>query len=291
MTRESYQQTYERYLQAIEPALKQALLGRIEPLEKSMGYSLLSGGKRLRPVLTLASCALLGGELSSALPFAAAVEMIHAYSLIHDDLPCMDDDDLRRGQPTNHKVFGEAMAVLAGDGLQSLAYETMLHGEMDTRKWRAMQAVAKGAGTRGMVSGQVRDMEATGHKIEIEQLRTIHREKTGGLILAACQAGAYMAGGSEEDLARISTYAQNLGLAFQIADDILDVTATAEELGKTPGKDEKEQKTTYVSLYGVEKAQALAEKAADEAARALAGYGEKAEFLSITAKNAAKRRK
>lgn len=217
--------------------------------------------------------------------------MIHAYSLIHDDLPCMDDDDLRRGQPTNHKVFGEAMAVLAGDGLQSLAYETMLHGEMDTRKWRAMQAVAKGAGTRGMVSGQVRDMTATGHKIEIEQLRTIHGEKTGALILAACQAGAYMAGGSEEDLARISTYAQNLGLAFQIADDILDVTATAEELGKTPGKDEKEQKTTYVSLYGVEKAQALAEKAADEAARALAGYGEKAEFLSITAKNAAKRRK
>ena len=207
--------------------------------------------------------------MEEAVPFAAAVEMIHAYSLIHDDLPCMDDDDLRRGKPTNHKVFGEAMAVLSGDGLQSLAYETMLSHGYKENAWKAAGAVAQGAGSMGMVSGQVRDMQATGQEVSADTLRRIHAEKTGALILAACLAGAYMAGAKAQEIESITSYAKALGLAFQIADDILDVTSTAEELGKTPGKDEKEHKTTYVSLYGLERAQQLAEQAAEQAQQAL----------------------
>lgn len=291
MNREPYQKAYDRYLSMIEPALAAAVEGRVAPLREAMAYSLLSGGKRLRPVLALACCEMLGGDARQALPFACAVEMIHAYSLIHDDLPCMDDDDLRRGRPTSHKKFGEAMAVLAGDGLQALAYETMLRAPYSQARWLAMQAVAQGAGTEGMVSGQVRDIGATGRRIGPETLRRVHAEKTGALILAACRAGAFCAGAEQTALQAVSEYAAALGLAFQIADDVLDVTATAEELGKTPGKDEKEQKTTYVSLYGLERAQALADQAADQAARALAGFGNKAEFLSMTAQNAAKRRK
>lgn len=291
MKREFYQKAYDRYLSMIEPALAAAVEAAVEPLREAMAYSLLSGGKRLRPVLVLASCELLGGDARQALPFACAVEMIHAYSLIHDDLPCMDDDDLRRGQPTSHKKFGEAMAVLAGDGLQALAYETMLCLPHSQAHWRAMQAVAYGAGPRGMVSGQVRDIGATGRQIGPEALRRIHAEKTGALILASCQAGAHCAGADTEALNAVTAYARALGLAFQIADDVLDVTATAEELGKTPGKDEKEQKTTYVSLFGLEKAQKLAEQAAREASQALADFGDKADFLSMTAQNAAKRRK
>lgn len=291
MKPEAYQKRYEAYVSLIEPALTKALEGRLAPLQQSMAYSLLAGGKRLRPVLTLACCDLLGGSVEEAVPFAAAVEMIHAYSLIHDDLPCMDDDDLRRGKPTNHKVFGEAVAVLSGDGLQSLAYETMLSQGYNENAWKAARAVAQGAGSMGMVSGQVRDMQATGQEVSAETLQKIHAEKTGALILAACLAGAYMAGAKAQDIESITGYAKALGLAFQIADDILDVTSTAEELGKTPGKDEKEHKTTYVSLYGVERAQQLAEQAAEQAQQALVRFGRKAEFLSITAQKAVKRRK
>ena len=291
MKPEAYQKQYEAYVSLIEPALSKALEGRLAPLQQSMAYSLLAGGKRLRPVLTLACCDLLGGSVEEAVPFAAAVEMIHAYSLIHDDLPCMDDDDLRRGKPTNHKVFGEAMAVLSGDGLQSLAYETMLSQGYKENAWKAAGAVAQGAGRMGMVSGQVRDMQATGQEVSADTLRRIHAEKTGALILAACLAGAYMAGAKAQEIESITSYAKALGLAFQIADDILDVTSTAEELGKTPGKDEKEHKTTYVSLYGLERAQQLAEQAAEQAQQALARFGKKTEFLSITAQKAVKRRK
>lgn len=291
MKAEAYQNQYDAYVSLIEPALSQALEGRLAPLQRSMAYSLLSGGKRLRPVLTLACCDVLGGSVEKAVPFAAAVEMIHAYSLIHDDLPCMDDDDLRRGKPTNHKVFGEAMAVLSGDGLQSLAYETMLGQAYSESAWHALQTIASGAGTMGMVSGQVRDMQATGQAVSAETLRQIHAEKTGALILAACLAGAHIAKANAKEIDGIARYARALGLAFQIADDILDVTSTAEELGKTPGKDEREHKTTYVSLYGLEMAQQLAEQAAEEAGQALAGLGRQTEFLSITAQRAVKRRK
>ena len=291
MKPEAYQKQYKAYVSMIEPVLSKALEGRLAPLQQSMAYSLLAGGKRLRPVLTLACCDFFGGSVKEAVPFAAAVEMIHAYSLIHDDLPCMDDDDLRRGRPTNHKVFGEAMAVLSGDGLQSLAYETMLSRAYSENAWRAIRAVAQGAGTMGMVSGQVRDMQAAGQAVSAEALRQIHAEKTGALILAACLAGAHIAGAKAQDIEGITGYATALGLAFQIADDILDVTSTAEELGKTPGKDEKERKTTYVSLYGLERAQQLAEQAAEQAQQALAHFDKKAEFLSITAQKAVKRRK
>ncbi len=291
MKPEAYQAQYDAYLSLIEPVLSKALEGRLVQLKEGMAYSLLAGGKRLRPVLTLACCDLLGGSVEEAAPFAAAVEMIHAYSLIHDDLPCMDDDDLRRGKPTNHKVFGEAMAVLSGDGLQSLAYETMLSQAYSENAWRAIRAVAQGAGTMGMVSGQVRDMQATGQAVSAETLRRIHAEKTGALILAACLAGAHIAKANAKEIDSIARYAKALGLAFQIADDILDVTSTAAELGKTPGKDEREHKTTYVSLYGLEMAQQLAEQAAEEAEQALAGFGRQAEFLSITAQKAVKRRK
>ena len=181
--------------------------------------------------------------------------------------------------------------MLAGDGLQSLAYETMLHQAYSERGWLAMRDLAQGAGTCGMVSGQVRDMQATGKHISQEALRRVHEEKTGALILAACLAGAHIAGANETQIHAIEQYARALGLAFQIADDVLDVTSTAEELGKTPGKDQKEEKTTYVSLYGVETAQKLAEQAAQRAENALLSFGEKAEFLRITAQKSANRRK
>ena len=199
----SFKEIQKEKTAQIEQILK-AYLPRVQGYQEvimdAMSYSMLAGGKRLRPVLTLACCDLLGGSVEEAVPFAAAVEMIHAYSLIHDDLPCMDDDDLRRGKPTNHKVFGEAVAVLSGDGLQSLAYETMLSQGYNENAWKAARAVAQGAGSMGMVSGQVRDMQATGQEVSAETLQKIHAEKTGALILAACLAGAYMAGAKAQDM-------------------------------------------------------------------------------------------
>lgn len=291
----NYDFSYRTYVGYVEPALKQVLAGIHPPLKEAMAYSLLAEGKRLRPVLVLACCDAVGGEINNALPFACAIEMIHAYSLIHDDLPCMDDDDLRRGRPTNHKVFGEGMAVLAGDGLLSLAFELMAQQAANAAApagaSAALLAVARGAGVHGMVGGQSRDLTNTGQAIDLNELRRIHAQKTGALITAACLAGAYLGGADETKRKAIEAYGQQLGMAFQIADDILDATADAQSLGKTPGKDARDHKTTYVSLCGLEQARALARSAAQTAMNALEPLGEAAWFLCKTAQRAASRSK
>lgn len=261
---------YEERLHAdvarIEAYLKDCFGGR-EPradLYDAMNYSLLSGGKRLRPVLTLAVCRLCGGTEEQALPFACACEMVHTYSLIHDDLPCMDDDDLRRGKPTNHKVYGEATAVLAGDGLLTAAFETIAEAPLPPQRVvAAVSCLGRAAGARGMVGGQVLDMAGEGHALTLDQVEELQRLKTGALISAAAELGCIAAGGSEAQRAAVSRYAQSLGLAFQIQDDMLDVVGDEAVLGKPIGSDVRSEKVTFVTLKGMPACQALvAEKTA-----------------------------
>ena len=217
-------------------------------LYDAMKYSLTAGGKRLRPVLLLAACDFAGGDIKEALPYAIAIEYIHTYSLIHDDLPAMDNDDLRRGLPTNHKVYGEALAILAGDGLLNTAFEAMTKDMMMyfddpakiTKRVKAAYEIAKGAGVKGMVAGQVSDMESEESDISNEMLFYIHLNKTGALIKAAIKAGLYLGDPDSKMFERMDAYAENLGLSFQIADDILDVVGSAEELGKNVGQDAKD---------------------------------------------------
>ncbi len=262
----------------------------------AMRYSLLGGGKRIRPMLVLEFCRLCGGQPEAAVPFACAVEMIHTYSLIHDDLPCMDNADLRRGRPSNHKVFGEAAALLAGDGLLTAAFETMLSEDAlrlagADRAARAAGILARAAGAYGMVGGQVLDLAAEGQKASLEYLQQMDSRKTGALIVACAQMGCAIAGADDEKMEAAGRYAAALGLAFQIQDDILDVTSTAEELGKTVGGDVQNEKSTYVSLLGLQKArqqvQALTQKAKD----ALAVFGEQADTLCDLADSLACRAK
>ena len=223
-------------------------------LYDAMRYSLLTGGKRLRPVLVLEACRLCGGAVEDALPFAGAIEMVHTYSLIHDDLPCMDDDDLRRGRPTNHKVFGEANAVLAGDGLLTAAFETMLAPGQKLPPERVLEAagiLARAAGGRGMVGGQVLDMAGEGRALGLTEVEELQRLKTGALIRAAVEMGCAVAGGAEEQREALCRYADCLGLAFQIQDDILDVVGDEATLGKPIGSDVRSDKTTFVALKGL----------------------------------------
>ncbi len=226
-----------------------------EILNKAMRYSVFAGGKRLRPVLMMAACEAFGGKSEDVLPFACAMEMIHTYSLIHDDLPAMDNDDLRRGIPTNHKVFGEDMAILAGDGLLSLAFETMadaLMKDSDRRYIKAFKAIAAAAGTRGMVAGQTVDVISEGKEVDSKTLEYIHINKTSAMIRGAIEAGAYIAGAKDEDVKKLALAGEKTGLAFQIQDDILDVESTQEVLGKPVMSDIKNEKKTFVSMYGVE---------------------------------------
>jgi geranylgeranyl diphosphate synthase type II len=228
-------------------------------LFEAMRYTLAAKGKRLRPILLLLTCESVGGDVRGAIPYACAIEFIHSYSLIHDDLPAMDNDDLRRGEPTNHKVFGEGMAILAGDGLLSAAFELMHkeyliyldRPELLRRHIRAGAEIAKGCGCRGMVAGQSADLEAEGLVVSPELLDYIHINKTAALIRAAICAGAYLGGAGEQDIRYLSDYGENLGLAFQVMDDILDVTGETETLGKTVGKDEDAHKATYPSVQGL----------------------------------------
>lgn len=259
-----------------------------ELLEKSvysaMRYSLLAGGKRLRPVLSLAVCDMLGGELNEILPFACAIEMIHTYSLIHDDLPAMDNDDYRRGKPTNHKMYGEALAILAGDGLLNMAFELMLDSTSNNcnnieNKVRAMSYIAKSSGTRGMIGGQVIDTESENKEVPFETLEYMHRCKTGALIKAPVMSAAIICKASEEDLRSLEAYAGNLGLAFQIKDDILDVEGSTEKLGKKVGSDESNKKTTYVSLYGLEKSKQMLKETTEQAIKSIEKFGTNATFL------------
>ena len=255
-------------------------------LYDAMRYSLLAGGKRIRPVLLLECCRICGGDPQAALPFAGAVEMIHTYSLIHDDLPCMDDDDLRRGRPTNHKVYGEATAVLAGDALLTAAFEFMLESQAALPPERALEAagiLARAAGGRGMVGGQVLDMAGEGHALGLNEVEELQRLKTGALISAAAEMGCVLAGGTAEQRQGAVRYAQCLGLAFQIQDDILDVVGDEATLGKRVGSDAKREKTTFVTLKGVEACRELVEKLTAEAEDALSCFGPEGESLRALA--------
>ena len=246
-------------------------------LYDSMLYSLMAGGKRVRPVLLLETCRMCGGDVAAALPFACAVEMIHTYSLIHDDLPCMDDDDLRRGKPTNHKVYGEATAVLAGDALLTGAFEVMLeeYGDLPLdRVVRAAACLGRAAGSRNMVGGQTLDMAGEGHTLSLEEVSELYALKTGALIIAAARMGCILSGGTDEQLEAVTRFAEKVGLAFQIQDDILDVEGDEQTLGKPIGSDAKSEKNTYVSIRGLEASRELVTQLTDEALQALTIFEE-----------------
>jgi len=284
------------YREIIEGALSAyiAACGAPRQLREAMEYSLNAGGKRLRPVLALFTCDMLGGDVRRALPFACALEMIHTYSLIHDDLPCMDDDDFRRGRPSNHRVFGEANAVLAGDGLLSYAFEIMIDAvkaDVSENTINAAAAVALGAGVKGMVAGQAIDLASeTADDPGIDELRFIQANKTAAMIKASILAGAHIAGASEEQLAALGRYGEAYGALFQMTDDILDVEGDFEGMGKTLGKDEAENKLTYISLYGMSRAKELAEETARQAVDAIEIFGERAALLRELAKSCIHRR-
>ena len=279
----SYSAQYEYFRRAVEEALQDAVPQDVpEPLRSAMRYSLLAGGKRLRPVLLLAAYALAQEDLTPALPFACALEMVHTYSLIHDDLPAMDNDDLRRGKPTCHKVYGEGMAVLAGDGLLSLAFETMAQSG-HPRAFEAMRELALRCGTRGMVAGQCADLAAEKMGGDAELLRYIHQHKTADLLTAPLVMGLTLAGAQHALIGAGRAYGQHLGMAFQIIDDILDVTGDAAALGKTVGKDAQKNKCTWVSLYGLDQARADAARYTQQAIDSLAPFGERANFLKTLA--------
>ncbi len=251
-------------------------------LKEAMLYSLTAGGKRLRPTLALAAAEILGTQPGEVIAFACAIEMIHTYSLIHDDLPAMDNDDFRRGKPTNHKMFGEAMAILAGDALLNLAYETMLKDALagnSMAKLRAMEAVAGYAGARGMIGGQVIDLQGEGRRVDSQELTAMHRLKTGALIKAPVEAAAIISGAGQEQFAALSNFSANLGLAFQIKDDILDVEGSMEEMGKRPGSDAIGEKSTYVTLYGIDRSKQMLQQVTDEGIAFLQVFGSRADFL------------
>ena len=252
-----------------------------ETLEKAMEYSLMAGGKRLRPVLLMAAADAVGKDGAAFLTTGCAIEMIHTYSLIHDDLPAMDNDDYRRGKPTNHKVFGDGIAVLAGDALLTLAFEVMLRqeGAAPETLVTVVSEMSRAAGPYGMVGGQVLDLEGEGRRLDLAALRKIHMGKTGALFCAAIRSGAILAGAKEEELAALTLYAERFGLAFQITDDILDVTGDEAAIGKPVGSDVRNEKATYVTLTSLEEAKKLAEDAVEEAVAALDTFGERAVFL------------
>jgi geranylgeranyl diphosphate synthase type II len=271
----------------VDQALQQALsAGGAFPrtIDKAMRYSLFSGGKRIRPILALASGEAVGGVIERIMPFACALEMIHSYSLVHDDLPAMDDDDLRRGKPTNHIVFGEGIAILAGDGLLTEAFRIMsegalLPGQDRTAALRAMREIAVGAGAAGMVGGQVADLESEQKKPTRALVEYIHTRKTGALIRAAVRAGAWIGGAKPGQFARLDRYGAAVGLAFQVADDILDVEGGADKTGKREGRDAELQKVTYPAAVGMEKAKRKARELLDEALAALTSFGAAADPL------------
>jgi geranylgeranyl diphosphate synthase type II len=272
----------------VEVALDESLaIAYPETVYEAMRYSLLAGGKRLRPILCLATCEMLGGTTAMAMPTACALEMIHTMSLIHDDLPAMDNDDFRRGKPTNHKVYGEDIAILAGDGLLSYAFEYVADKTPNVPADRVLQVIVrlgKAVGAEGLVGGQVVDLQSEGKAdVSIETLNYIHTHKTGALLEVCVVSGAILAGATAAEITKLSRYAQNIGLAFQIVDDILDITATQEELGKTAGKDLTAQKVTYPSLWGLEKSRLEAQKLVDEAIASLSDYGDRAVPLQALA--------
>lgn len=261
------------------------------PVYDAMRYSIMAGGKRLRPVLCLAVCDMLGGCIDDALRFGVAIEHIHTYSLIHDDLPCMDNDDLRRGMPTCHKKFGEATALLAGDGLLTGAFEYLsdLNGYKSASPETVIKAISQisaAAGCEGMIGGQVVDLECEGKEdVELDTLNYLHYRKTGALIRVSAVSGAFAANTTDEDIEAIADFAEKLGLAFQIKDDILDCTGDESVLGKPIGSDAENGKTTYVTILGLENARKKADEITNDAVKILDRFGEKADFVKELALN------
>jgi geranylgeranyl diphosphate synthase type II len=258
---------------------------RPKTIHHAMRYSIFAGGKRLRPVICLASAEVVKGRIENAMPLACAVECIHTYSLIHDDLPAMDNDDFRRGKPTSHKVYGEGMAILAGDGLLTIAFEIAVQGKATSRYSYAdyVREIAKASGSQGMVGGQVADLEGEGKKITPADLRYIHENKTAALIAGSIRLGAMSANATPAQLKHLTDFGQSLGLAFQVIDDILDVTQTTEKLGKSAGKDVAAQKATYPALLGLDKAKKEADRLTARARAALKPFGKNAAPLEAIA--------
>ena len=286
--------TAKEYKEAVDRALEGYFHAEDFPfaeLAEAMRYSLLAGGKRIRPTLVLEFCRIAGGDVEAAMPVACAVEMLHTYSLIHDDLPCMDNDDLRRGRPTNHKVYGECTATLAGDCLQAEAFGTILRSALPADRRAACAEILSGAaGLDGICGGQYMDMAWEGRALREDELNDINNRKTSALLIAACQMGVAAAGGSEEQLEAAGLYAAAVGLAFQIRDDMLDVLSTEQELGKPIGSDAQEQKNTFMALYGEEKCAAMVKKLTEAAKQALRECFDDCDFLCALADSMAVRR-
>jgi geranylgeranyl diphosphate synthase type II len=262
-----------------------SLTTRPKTIHQAMRYSIFAGGKRLRPIICLAAAEVINGKSDNAIPLACAVECIHTYSLIHDDLPCMDNDDFRRGKPTSHKVYGEGIAVLAGDALLTIAFEIATHCKSQPRYSHAviLRELAAASGSQALVAGQVADLEGEGKKISPADLRYIHENKTAALIAGSIRLGAMSANATPKQLEKLTEFGQSLGLAFQVIDDILDVTQTTEKLGKSAGKDIAAQKATYPALLGLEKAKAEADRLTRTARAALKPFGKHAAPLEAIA--------
>lgn len=283
----SFQKDIKTRQEYVEACLQNcvSLLDAYPPLiHEAMHYALFNGGKRLRPIMVCEAALLGGGSREDAIPAACAIEMIHSYSLVHDDLPCMDDDDFRRGKPTCHKVYGEANAVLTGDALLTAAFELLSQNaqasEVDLgRTIRVISEIARAAGSRGMIGGQVIDLESEGKNIDFVTLKTLHSLKTGELFQASLRSGAILGGMDEPGLQAITDYARNFGLAFQISDDILDVQGDEALIGKPVGSDEKNHKTTYPSLLGLAKSREMLKESVASCIQSLEPFGERAAFL------------
>lgn len=285
-----FDKRFKEYVELINGSIsgyvsQKSFIGRessgLELMLRAMAYSLEIGGKRIRPMLTLEFCRACGGDIKAALPLAVGIEMIHTYSLIHDDLPCMDDDDMRRGKPSSHKVFGEANALLAGDSLLTLAFETVLSAPAISAeaKARAGLELAKAAGCSGMIAGQVMDLANEGKSVSLDEVKATDRRKTGELIRVSAVLGCIAAGADESKLKAAEEYCNNIGLAFQIVDDVLDVTSDEETLGKPIGSDSENEKSTYVSLLGLEESIRYASELTEKAKKSLEIFGSEGEFL------------
>ena len=293
--RKRFEMTAAAYKSKIDAALEAALAVEkdypVYGLSEAMRYSLLAGGKRIRPTLVLEFCRVCGGNPDEAMPVACAIEMLHTYSLIHDDLPCMDNDSLRRGRPTNHVVFGECTATLAGDALQAEAFGTILRSALPPeRRARCAMHLANAVGMDGMCGGQYLDMIGEGKKLSAAQLDEINSRKTGALLTAACLMGVAAAGGSEAQEEAAARYGAAIGAAFQIRDDMLDVLSTETELGKPIGSDQQEEKNTYMALYGAEKCSQMVEKLTEAAKDAIRSVFADTDFLVSLAESMAVRR-
>lgn len=284
---------YEEYVEIFNKKINEYLPQDNNAVCEAMRYAVGNGGKRIRPLLTLAFCWLCGGEPTDAIPFACAIEFIHTYSLIHDDLPCMDDDCLRRGKPSCHVQFGEAIALLAGDALLTLAFNVLMRADnlSDEKRVKAGRELSRAAGYSGMIGGQMYDIQNEGKNVSIDMLETTEILKTGELISAAAVLGCIAGGAEDKYIAIARLFAKNIGLAFQIQDDILDATGDAETLGKTAGIDIKNNKSTYVSKMGLEASENIVRVLTEEAVQQIQMFGKKSEWFCDFAKNLANRRR